>query len=237
MERFARLETFRRARAHRRSEMRRPLSERRAERAALAKAEMRACRSAKSARERRLDRVYDVAEILRFAKRMARSAMDTVRHDERRARILKQEVRYNVARRGMIRSVNGGASRSEPFDYFDHALEEARMTEELAGDSRKSADEARDFLRKAREAVSGARGALQRLRRDKNRFHKAEAASHLFWERHVEKMKEHRDTLKRVRETQPGIWQRSRIETYLALAKVNNLKTSLITSSLLTKIS
>ena len=207
MERFARLETFRRARAHRRSEMRRPLSERRAERAALAKAEMRACRSAKSARERRLDRVYDVAEILRFAKRMARSAMDTVRHDERRARILKQEVRYNFGRRGMKRSVHGGASRWEPFDYFDHAREEARMAEELAGESRKRADEVRDFLRKAREAVSGARGALQRLRRDKNRFHKAEAASHLFWERHVEKMKEHRDTLKPVREmTRGGTW-------------------------------
>lgn len=187
--------------------MRRPLSERRAERAALAKAEMRACRSAKAARERRLDRVYDVAKIMRHAMSIARSAQCTARLDERNARFLKQEVRYNVGRRGMKRSVHGGASRWEPFDYFDHAREEARMAEELAGESRKRADEVRDFLRKAREAVSGARGALQRLRRDKKRFHKAEAASHLFWERHVENMKEHRDTLKRVREmTRGGTW-------------------------------
>jgi len=38
---------------------------------------------------------------------------------------MKQEVRYNVALRGVKRSVHGGASRSEPFDYFDHAREEA----------------------------------------------------------------------------------------------------------------
>jgi hypothetical protein len=57
VERFAHLETCRRARAHRRSEMRRSLSEQQAESAALAKAEIRAHRSAKAARERRLDRV------------------------------------------------------------------------------------------------------------------------------------------------------------------------------------
>ena len=44
------------------------------------------------------------------------------------------------------------------------------------------------FSSKAREAVSGARGALQRLRRDEKRFHKAEAAYHLLLERQVEQM-------------------------------------------------
>ena len=86
----------------------------------------------------------------------------------------------------------------EPFDYFDHAREEARMAEAHAGESRKRADEARDFLRKARETVSGARGALQRLRREQKRFLKAEDAYDLLWKRRVEKMAEHRDTLKRV---------------------------------------
>lgn len=56
---------------------------------------------------------------------------------------------YNVALRGVKRSVHGGASRSEPFDNFDHAREEARMAEELAGESRKMADGARDFLQQS----------------------------------------------------------------------------------------
>ena len=97
-------------------------------------------------------------------------------------------MRYDVALRGVKRSVHGGASRSEQFDNFDHAHEEARMAEALAGESRKRADEARDFLRKAREMVNGAREAPHRLRRDEKRFHKAEDAYQLLWERQVEKM-------------------------------------------------
>lgn len=88
MERFARLETFRRAGAHRRSEMRRPLSERRAERAALAKAEMRACRSAKAACERRLDRVHEAAKIMRYAMSIARDLKRVARLDKRHAMFL-----------------------------------------------------------------------------------------------------------------------------------------------------
>ena len=108
-------------------------------------------------------------------------------------------MRYDVALRGVKRSVHGGASRSEQFDNFDHAHEEARMAEALAGESRKRADEARDFLRKAREMVNGAREAPHRLRRDEKRFHEAEDAYQLHWERQVEKMKDCRDTLKRVK--------------------------------------
>ena len=99
---------------------------------------------------------------------MAHDLKCTARLDERRARILKQKVRYDVALRGVKRLVLGGASRSEPFDYFDHAREEARMAELLGGESRKRADEARDFLRKAREVVNGARGAPQRLGETRN---------------------------------------------------------------------
>ena len=74
--------------------MRRPLSERRAERAALAKAEMRARRSAKAARERRLDRVHEAAEILRFAMSKARETKRGARDDELYARFRKQEARH-----------------------------------------------------------------------------------------------------------------------------------------------
>ena len=124
---------------------------------------------------------------MRLALSMAHDLKCTARLDERRARILKQKVRYDVALRGVKRLVLGGASRSEPFDYFDHAREEARMAELLGGESRKRADEARDFLRKAREVVNGARGAPQRLRRDEKRFHKAEDAYQLLWQRQVGK--------------------------------------------------
>ena len=56
-ERLACLETFRRARAHHRSEMRRPLSEREVERAALAKAEMRVSKRESGARTTALTRL------------------------------------------------------------------------------------------------------------------------------------------------------------------------------------
>ena len=176
MERFARLETFRRARAHRRSEMRRPLSERRAERAALAKAEMRARRSAKAARERRLNRVHEAAEILRFAMSMARATKREARLDERHARFLKQEARHlrSQERRWIHSYIGEKELEWKQWDYFPngcpYVLEEARMAEALAGESRKLADEAGDFLRKAREAVSGTPGAMQRLRRGGKRF-------------------------------------------------------------------
>lgn len=82
---------------------------------------------------------------------------------------------------------NEGGKHLKTVDYFDHAREEARMAELLGGESRKRADEARDFLRKAREVVNGARGAPQRLRRDEKRFHKAEDAYQLLWQRQVGK--------------------------------------------------
>ena len=66
------METWRRARAHRRSEMRRPLSERQAERAALAKAEIRARRKAAAAHEQRLERTKEAVEIWHHAKSLAR---------------------------------------------------------------------------------------------------------------------------------------------------------------------
>ena len=124
---------------------------------------------------------------MRFAMSIARDLKRRARCDEDPARFLKQEERCNVALSGNIRSVHGGASRSEQFDNFDHAHEEARMAEALAGESRKRADEARDFLRKAREMVNGAREAPHRLRRDEKRFHKAEDAYQLLWQRHVGK--------------------------------------------------
>lgn len=133
---------------------------------------------------------------MRFAMSIARDLKRRARCDEDPARFLKQEERCNVALSGNIRSVHGGASRWEPFDYFDHAREETRMAEALAGESRKIADEARDFLRKAREAVSGA--LLHRLRRGEERLLKAEAAYYDLWDRQVEKMREHKDILKRV---------------------------------------
>ena len=87
------------------------------------------------------------------------------------------------------------------WDYFPngcpYVLEEARMAEALAGESRKLADEAGDLFRKAREAVSGSPGAMQRLRRGKQRFLKAEKAEMIFWKRQVETEKEHKAILTR----------------------------------------
>jgi len=206
IERFARLETFRRARAHHRSEMRRPLSERRserrAERAALAKAEMRARRSAKAARERRLDRVHEAAEILRFAMSMAREYKRIARDDERHARFLKQDARHFRSQERMwIQSYPGDKELEwKQWDYFPnvcaYVLEEARMAEALAGETRMLADEAGDLLRKAHEAMSGSPGAMRRLRSARQRFLKASEES-LLWQRQAETKKEHKAILTR----------------------------------------
>ena len=73
--------------------MRRPLSERQAERAALAKAEMRARRTAAAARERRLERTKEAVEIWHRAKSLARELMRGARSDEKQVRFVKQGVR------------------------------------------------------------------------------------------------------------------------------------------------
>ena len=85
LERLAQMETWRRARAHRRSEMRRPLSERQAERAALAKA-------AAAARERRLEHTKEAVELRHRAKSLARELMRGAREDEKQVRFVKQGV-------------------------------------------------------------------------------------------------------------------------------------------------
>ena len=190
--------------------MRRPLSERRAERAALAKAEMRALRSAKAARERRLHGVHEAAEILRFAMSRARATKRGARLDERYARFLKQEARhFRSQERRWIHSYPGEKELEwKQRDYFPngrpYVREEARMAEALAGESRKLADEAGDLLRKAREAVSGSPGAMQRLRRGEERFFTAEDAFHLFRMRQVETEKEHKAILTRRTDLQPN---------------------------------
>ena len=73
--------------------MRRPLSERRAERAALAKAEMRARRTAAAARERRLERTKEAVVIWSYAKSLARELMRGARADEKHVRFVKEGVR------------------------------------------------------------------------------------------------------------------------------------------------
>jgi len=74
--------------------MRRPLSERRAERAALAKAEMRARRTAAAARERRLEGTKEAVVIWRYAKSLARELMRGARSDEKQVRFVQQGVRH-----------------------------------------------------------------------------------------------------------------------------------------------
>ena len=84
LERVAYVEACRRARAHRQAEMRRPLSERRAERASLAKAEVRARKKATAARERRLERTKEAVKIWRHAKSpLAKKLMQGAREDEK----------------------------------------------------------------------------------------------------------------------------------------------------------
>ena len=68
------------------------------------------------------------------------------------------------------------------WDYLPNGCpyvrEEARIAEVLAGESRKLADdEAGDFLRKAREPVSGSRGALQHS----NRLYSCFGCSGIVW--------------------------------------------------------
>ena len=78
------------------------------------------------------------------------------RDDERHARFLKQEARhFRSQERRWIHSYPGEKQLEwKQWDYVPngcpYVLEEARMAEALAGESRKCADEARDFLHKAR---------------------------------------------------------------------------------------
>ena len=161
---------------------------------------MRARRSAKAARERRLHRVHEAAEILRFAMSKARATKREARLDERDARFLKQDARhFRSQERRWIHSYIGEKELEwKQWDYFPngcpYVLEEARMAEAVAGESRKLADEAGDLLRKAREAVSGSPAYL---RRGEQRFFKAEDAFQLFCKRQVETVKAHKAILTR----------------------------------------
>ena len=69
LERLAQVETWRRGRAHRRSEMRRPLS------------------------ERRLERTKEAVVIWRYAKSLARELMREARENEKHVRFVKRGVR------------------------------------------------------------------------------------------------------------------------------------------------
>ena len=161
---------------------------------------MRARRSAKAARERRLNRVHEAAEILRFAMSRARATKREARLWERHARFLKQDARhFRSQERRWIHSYIGEKELEwKQWDYFPngcpYVLEEARIAEAVAGESRKLADEAGDLLRKAREAVSGSPAYL---RRGEQRFFKAEAAFQLFCKRQDETVKAHKAILTR----------------------------------------
>ena len=105
----------------------------------------------------------------------------------------------------------------------------------MAGESRKLADEAGDFLRKAREAVSGSRGALQRLRRCQERFIKAEDAFHLFRMLQVETEIKHKTIL--TRRTYPVLptAQGSACAVARGFAELNKIIPCVILVSLLCK--
>lgn len=201
--------------------MRRPLSERRAERAALAKAEMRARRAAATARERRLERTKEAVVIWRYAKSLARELMREARENEKHVRFVKQGVRdfekQEVRRHcSMIHDIHGwrnckcsrwsvdppaGGGKISSYVY-----EEARMEEARARESRKLALEARDFKREARDTVaSGSSEALRRLRRVETRFYKLEDAHSQMWR----KLKLEEDTLKSLYGVKrvDGYWQ------------------------------
>ena len=193
--------------------MRRPLSERRAERAALAKA-------AAAARERRLEHTKEAVELWHRAKSLARELMRGAREDEKHVRFVKQGVR-NFERQEvrrhcvmidginrwrnctcMRRGVDAGGGKISSYVY-----EEARMEEARARESRKLALEARDFEREARDAVaSGSSEALRRLRRMETRLHKLEDAYY----KHVRDLDLERDSLKSlygVKMSFDGYWQ------------------------------
>ena len=142
------METWRRARAHRRSEMRHPLSERRAERTALAKAEMHARKTAAAARERRLERTKEAVVIWRYAKSLACELMRGARWDAKHARFVKQAVRdferqevrrhcfmihdihrwrnCTCMRRGVYESVYPGGGKISSYVYEDARGKEAK---------------------------------------------------------------------------------------------------------------
>jgi hypothetical protein len=197
--------------------MRRPLSERQAERAALAKA-------AAAARERRLEHTKEAVELWHRAKSLARELMRGAREDEKHVRFVKQGVRNferqevrrhcvmidginrwrncTCMRRGVYESDYPGGGKISSYVY-----EEARVEEAKARESRKLALEARDFEREARDAVaSGSSEALRRLRRMETRLHKLEDAYY----KHVRDLDLERDSLKSlygVKMSFDGYWQ------------------------------
>ena len=198
--------------------MRRPLSERRAERAALAKAEMCARRTAAAARERRLERTKEAMVTWRYAKSLARQLMRGAREDEKQVRFVQQGVRHferQEVRRHcvMIHGMHGRNCKC--LRGFDHAgggkissyvYEEARMEEARARESRKLALEARDFERQARDTVaSGSSEALRLLRRMETRLNKLEDAHY----KHLRDLDLERDSLKSLYGVKMvgGFWQ------------------------------
>jgi len=200
--------------------MRRPLSERRAERAALAKAEMRARRTAAAARERRLERTKEAMVTWRYAKSLARELMRGARSDEEQVRFVKQGVRdfeRQELRRhctmihrwhgckcwqwGCMQSEYAGRGKISSYVY-----EEARVEEAKARESRKLALEVRNFEREARDAVaSGSSEALRRLRRVEVRLNKLEDAHY----KHLRDLDLERDNLKSLYGVKMvgGFWQ------------------------------
>ena len=166
--------------------MRRPLSERQAERASLAKAEVRERMKATAARERRLERTKEAVKTWRRAKSLAEKLMKGARSDEKGVSFAKEAVRdferQEVRRHSRLlhrcyRCYCG--ERGGPGDgkISSYAYEDARIQEALAQESRKLAVQARDFQREAREAAtSGSSEALLRLRRVESRFYKLEDA-------------------------------------------------------------
>ena len=133
---------------------------------------------------------------------MARKYQRIARDDERHARFLKQDARHFRSQERMwIQSYPGDKELEwKQWDYFPnvcaYVLEEARMAEALAGETRMLADEAGDLLRKAHEAMSGSPGAMRRLRSARQRFLKASEES-LLWQRQAETKKEHKAILTR----------------------------------------
>jgi hypothetical protein len=167
--------------------MRRPLSERQAERASLAKARVRARKKASAARERRLERTKEAVKTWRRAKSLAEELMKGAREDEKHVSFAKQGVRdferQEVRRHSHLLHrcyrcycyTRHGSYRDGKISSY--VYEHARIGEAIAHESRKLAVQARDFQRKAREsATSGSSEALRRLQRVETRFYKLEDA-------------------------------------------------------------
>ena len=199
--------------------MRRPLSERQAERASLAKAELRARKRATAARERRLERTKEAVKTWRLAKSLAKELMQGARSDEKHVSFTKeavrdferQEVRRHCSSLHLFRCYCRTRRGSFPGDgkISSYVYEDARIQEALAHESRKLAVQARDFQRRAREAATnGSSEALRRLHRVEARFYKLEDA---YYKRTRDLFLE-RDSLKSLYGVKPRVYGHWRAE-------------------------